>query len=201
MNRGPCRRRVALATSAPRFRVCADMGELCTAPIETQPGVMFTGPNWKQLGSVGSQAAPSWTTALPSGGPACQGPIALPGRGPGSHPATRILHRAGILTRRRGLPVAHHAACSAPQETPSGLGVRAPQRGSPRGAPGSSAAPGARAVSSMRSISRPRGTFVGVAPNTDRCWKLNRQDVATSVQRIETAITCGAPALLRHEKL
>lgn len=67
-NGGPRRRRAALATSAPRFRVCADMGELCTAPIETQPGVMFTGPNWKQLGSVGSQAAPSWTTALPSGG-------------------------------------------------------------------------------------------------------------------------------------
>lgn len=51
---GPRRRHAALATSPPRFRVCADMGELCTAPIETQPGVIFTGPNWKQLGSVGS---------------------------------------------------------------------------------------------------------------------------------------------------
>lgn len=176
------------------------MGELCTAPIETQPGVMFTGPNWKQLGSVGSQAAPSWTTALPSGGWAGVSRPYSPSR-PGTwepprntHPAqSRHPHPQARPPRRspRGL-------LSAPGNALRTRRARPAARLTPRG---TGVQRSARAVSSMRSISRPRGTFVGVAPNTDGCRKLNRQDVATSVQGTETAITCGASALLRHEKL
>lgn len=78
---------------------------------------MFMEPNWKQLRRVGSQATPSWTTALLFvGGLACQGPIALPSLGPRSHPATRILHE-------RRTP---HPHAGPPRPAPSSL-LRAPE--------------------------------------------------------------------------
>lgn len=79
--------------------------------------LMFMEPNWKQLRRVGSQATPSWTTALLFvGGLACQGPIALPSLGPRSHPATRILHE-------RRTP---HPHAGPPRPAPSSL-LRAPE--------------------------------------------------------------------------
>lgn len=42
--------------------------------METQPGVIYIGSNWKQLRTVGRQVISTWTTAFLSvGGPVCNG--------------------------------------------------------------------------------------------------------------------------------
>lgn len=43
--------------------------------IKTQSGVVYIGPNWKQLRTVGRNAIPTWASAFFFvGGPVCKGP-------------------------------------------------------------------------------------------------------------------------------